>query len=405
VKQSESLEMPNSRRPTHRRWFRYSLRTLLVAMTIVSLGIGWWVNSARRQQKAIAQINSLVDLSHSRVSVFYDYQTAGPRSILDWGEYYRTTINKNGESWLPPKVLSSLGQDFFHNVSTVYFSGGSFASTASEGLANGSHPMDESVLKDVGALVRLSDLSIDFPVTDAGVAHLANLRGLRSLEISNASGLTDESLRILSRLPRLEALRLFGCQFTDHGLAHLSAMRQLKLLNLNELHNEKRDSGFTSDGVAQLSKLSNLEALSLSFPTTQSVADGIGQLAALKRLRMIDLIIPTIADADVRFLPSLPELEEINLARTNISGTCLQDLGGLRKLRVLLISNTRVSDETIPYLVKLPALEAIYVSRTSITLEALEQFQRCPTLRKVSTSRKVGSLKQLKQALPNCEVN
>src|SRR5215475_8806822 len=57
-----------------RRWFRYSLRTLLVFVTLASAGFGWLgykVRQAKRQQDTILAIMKLGG------TVIYDYEYEG----------------------------------------------------------------------------------------------------------------------------------------------------------------------------------------------------------------------------------------------------------------------------------------------------------------------------------------
>jgi hypothetical protein len=61
-------------------------------------------------------------------------------------------------------------------------------------------------------------------VTDAGVAHLGRLKGLRRLKLANAR-LTDAGLAPLRELPDLEDLDLKDTQVTDRGVATLTAAR------------------------------------------------------------------------------------------------------------------------------------------------------------------------------------
>jgi hypothetical protein len=51
-----------------RRWFRYSLRTLLLAVTLVAVALAYWVNGAERQRRAVAAIEA------AGGTVRYDYE-------------------------------------------------------------------------------------------------------------------------------------------------------------------------------------------------------------------------------------------------------------------------------------------------------------------------------------------
>jgi beta-lactamase regulating signal transducer with metallopeptidase domain len=116
-------------------------------------------------------------------------------------------------------------------------------------------------------------------VTDAGAAHLATLPNLTRLSVSNAK-LTDESLRLFSKIPKLESIGLQGNHFTDQGLEHLKDMTQLKSLYLGLGQNE-----ITDDGLRHLAKLTNLEQLDLQ--RSKITDEGLKHLVGLKKLRAL----------------------------------------------------------------------------------------------------------------------
>jgi hypothetical protein len=60
-----------------RRWFRYSLRTMLVLVTLVAIVLGRWTFQARHQQRVVDQILAL------NGEVYYDYQYPNGRFVPD----------------------------------------------------------------------------------------------------------------------------------------------------------------------------------------------------------------------------------------------------------------------------------------------------------------------------------
>ncbi|MCS7272507.1 MAG: hypothetical protein NZ703_15595, partial [Gemmataceae bacterium] len=70
-------------------------------------------------------------------------------------------------------------------------------------------------------------------ITDAGLAHLAQLTQLQQLDLESCSKITDAGLAHLAPLTQLQHLNLRGCDnITDAGLAHLAKLTQLQQLNL-----------------------------------------------------------------------------------------------------------------------------------------------------------------------------
>ena len=72
-------------------------------------------------------------------------------------------------------------------------------------------------LRRLEALTRLEELHlINCPqITDAGLKHLEGLTRLRALSLNYTAGVTGAGLVHLSRLPKLEFLDLFGTKVTE----------------------------------------------------------------------------------------------------------------------------------------------------------------------------------------------
>jgi len=93
-------------------------------------------------------------------------------------------------------------------------------------------------------------------VTDAGLAHLAELTNLTRLALAG-TGVTDAGLAHLAGLTNLTMLTLAATSVTDAGLAHLAGLTNLTILNL-------RSTGVTDAGLAHLTGLTNLKTLDLT---------------------------------------------------------------------------------------------------------------------------------------------
>src|SRR5262245_8618466 len=86
------------------RWRQFSLRTLLLAMLVLSLCLAlfaWRLQRARRQAAAVATIRKLGG------AVSYDYQRIDPT---------KSNYDLQAESPIPEWLLKPLGEDFFHEV-------------------------------------------------------------------------------------------------------------------------------------------------------------------------------------------------------------------------------------------------------------------------------------------------
>lgn len=136
---------------------------------------------------------------------------------------------------------------------------------ACQGLST--HALDELIL-------------LGCPVGDPGITHVADLTGLRLLDLFR-TGVTDEALPVVAGLRSLEWLSLTGTSTTDAGIAHLSRLRALRRLSLKE-------TGITDRSLQALAPLSELAWLSLSG--TRISDHGLPELARLPNLKMLSVL-------------------------------------------------------------------------------------------------------------------
>ena len=106
-------------------------------------------------------------------------------------------------------------------------------------------------------------------MTDAMFERICRLDHVTALNLSGSTQLTDDGLRHLARLPRLQHLVLGGRQITDRGLDVLRELRQLKTVSVSS-------SGVTDAGAANLSHCEHLERVHLGWTRT-----GDGAIKAL----------------------------------------------------------------------------------------------------------------------------
>ncbi len=243
-----------------RRWFQYSLRTLLLLVTALAVWLGFYVHRANKQREAVAAIQRLGGWLR------YDYQIVGGK------------FDPKAESPIPVWLLKALGEVFFHDVvevNLVYNDDGprrlENANLSDESLYHlpnlpgvralllrDAQATDEG-LECVGQLKRLERLLVwdASEVSDFGIRYLRDLKNLRDLHISN-SGITDDALRVIGTLYRLEHLSLQGNRFTDRGLKHLRKLSRLKSLSIGA-----GKTRVTDDGLVHLHALKNLKTLEL----------------------------------------------------------------------------------------------------------------------------------------------
>jgi hypothetical protein len=175
-------------------------------------------------------------------------------------------------------------------------------------------------------------------ITNKGAEYLSTIKSLKSLDVHN-SQITDEGVKHLSQIKTLEHLHLPYRNIGDQGLAYLSNLSNLRQLGVarDYINDPEMDKGYyTDEGVKALSKLSQLEELSIgSRGMTDESMDYISRLTKLKVLRLGQG--NSVTDKGIAKLKALTSLEElgINYANMTISGlSALNNLSNLKHLDV-----------------------------------------------------------------------
>ena len=232
------------RRP--RRLLQFSLRSLLVFVLLVSIGLSWLgvkLERARRQREAVRAVEKAGGL------VWYDYEFDAK------GDY----VPQAQPSWL----LELCGRDFFFDVLEVSALRGGL------GYNEASHYFGDDEASHLKVLAKLTRLDLhSTEITDAGLEHLEGLSDLETLWLNNTQ-ITDAGLEHLERLTSLEDLTLCNTQVTDAGLEHLEGLTSLEGLTLSR-------TPVTDAGLKHLEGLTNLADLALY--DTQVTPEGVKKL-------------------------------------------------------------------------------------------------------------------------------
>ena len=142
-------------------------------------------------------------------------------------------------------------------------------------------------------------LQAEGQMTDALLGEIARTRSaeqITALDLGGSQAVTDEGIRYLARLPRLEQLDVSGTAITDRGLSVLRDLPALESVSLAGTH-------ITDDGIANLSNCHDLETLNLSWTRT-----GDGALRALAGKRKLRRLLSGafVTDDGIPLLHELP---------------------------------------------------------------------------------------------------
>ncbi len=228
---------------SRRRFFRYSLRTLMLVVTVFCVWLGWQVQKARNQQYVISIVvaeNGLIAYQHGLIE--YQGGTDRMRKLSKDGP--------PGSTWLRRLI----GNEYFFRVSRVEVHG---------------ERIDDTFLAAIKRLADIRGLSVGGPsLTDEGVKHISKMNRLEALNVSGRR-VTDQGLLYLKDLKSLGHLGLVNTRITDKGLVHLRSFRVLTTLNLN-------GTPVTDKGLKHIEPLTNL--LMLDLGNTRCSQEGIQQL-------------------------------------------------------------------------------------------------------------------------------
>lgn len=242
-------------KPPKRRRFQYGLRTLLMAVLLVSICMSWLgvkLQRARRQREVVETVQRAGGL------VYYRYK--------DTSKYYLHLSSDFKDPPIPAWLLDLLGTDFFMRVSDISLR------TPNE--------FGNEQMRQLTELADLEDLQlVRTQVTDAGLVHLKQLTRLSSLYL-NGTQATDAGLVHLEGVSWLHYLDLSGTQVTDEGLRHVKDHTTLRELEL-------KDTRITDNGLECLKELTSLGELDLDGTQVSDV--GMEHLKGLTNLQELSL--------------------------------------------------------------------------------------------------------------------
>ncbi|KAH9719187.1 hypothetical protein KPL70_005715 [Citrus sinensis] len=263
------------------------------------------------------------------------------------------------------------------------------------------------------------DLSRCLKVTDAGMKHLLSISTLEKLWLSE-TGLTADGIALLSSLQNLSVLDLSGLPVTDLVLRSLQVLTKLEYLDLWGSQVSNRGAAVLKmfprlsflnlawTGVTKLPNISSLECLNLSNCTIDSILEGNGNKAPLAKISLASttfinereafLYIETslLSFLDVSnsslsrfcFLTQMKALEHLDLSSSMIGDDSVEMVACVgANLRNLNLSNTRFSSAGVGILAgHLPNLEILSLSGTQIDDYAISYMSMMPSLKFIDIS-------------------
>lgn len=371
--------------PSRRRGcLRFSLRTFFIVTTVLCLWFGIVYNRVKRQQDASAAIEA------ASGSITYNWQIRPPNSDP------KAPLSPPGPEWL----REQLGPHWFDKIVRVNLDDNE-GSPSNRFAILGPQLVELSDLRSLslygdersqadyqllGRLTKLEKLWINqkLPYTADQIKALP--KNLREIHLDGL--ISPDALRALTSLPKLTTLemvcRINGSTVIDwekvrwprdeHAEA-IATVSQLKSLAMYHTH-------FTNDGLAKLCELDHLENLKIG--SREITGEALNHVAKLKKLRHFGALHWPLYDDDLGRLSKLPDLDGLEITGGEITDQGVTHIVAFRNLTWLRLRGS-ITDQSLQQLQGLRKLKHLDLQSTSV-------------------AKYGAAAKQLKTALPDCEI-
>ncbi|MCY2963111.1 MAG: hypothetical protein NT069_05555 [Planctomycetota bacterium] len=195
---------------------------------------------------------------------------------------------------------------------------------------------------------------------DADWSILSHLDRLPRLEAVRLIGATDQSLRLLPRVPTVTDLELFLSRAgSEEGLKMLTSFPALRRLSL-------APATTTAAGLAQVARCEQLEAL-VFYPNV--VGNFMAQVYPNEASPR-----PVFVAKDLRPILELPTLKWLDITSLGFGDEVTLELVAATQLELLGITNLKVTDAGMERLRELKQLRDLDIVGTQVTYEAAAAF-------------------------------
>jgi hypothetical protein len=349
-----------------RRWYRFSLRTLLLFVLVVGVGLGWLgskLQPLRNERRAAAEIEKL----GGRVT----------RGLVNRGLVLtRVQLEGPTDRWV--RSVFGFPSAFVNDV---------------ELKGTEAADRDLACLKD---LPNLEFLTLDgTKITNDGLAHLAGLDNLLVLTLNNTQ-VGDAGMVHLRKLANLRILDLGRTRVTDAGIVQIEGLDELRQVNVAATKVTDRALNELQAALPQAENLVSLKAeteirmavaeierLGGAFFAVDLRARVGGPVERPVRVNTLSLETARDIDAVLREAEKLTKLECLDLRGTPVTDAGLERVKGLTSLRALDLAHTQVTDAALAHLTGLTSLRGLDLRHTQVTEEGVKKFQ---------------------EAVPNCKI-
>jgi hypothetical protein len=379
----QAVSAPRVSRPWL-RWLvpRFSLREMLVAVTMICLAVAGWLHRAKNQQAAAIELSKLG--CEWRFGENPWYMMCLPQAICELHDGHIVWTVK--EVHVPAQeskdklglIFKTIGK--LDGVDTLYA---------------GRNPVEREHLLHLSRLWRLKVLDLSgTTVGDEAVETLLRHRSLEELHL-NDTQVGSRGVIQLATLPNLETLSLSQTSVGDDGINALAACRSLEELAIDR-------TVVADEAIARLASLplktfsasgtkagSKMAAAFAKSPTIHSVDVRDSQVTvddAIAMFRAPDLAFLSFADVtwERREVDALEgKVTQIDTFQTSsdLSPVQWQRIGDQPAITSLHLKGSNCNDEALKHLARLQQLQFCDLTGTKVTAEGLKEFAGHPSLK------------------------
>ena len=287
--------------------------------------------------------------------------------------HWRNTVDHNLETLTPNKLQTHVLVQRFPNLKVLHLTGCSNVRnkdllilansslslhTLTVGDDANKHWVTNEGLAAIARMPSITSLNLHDcnGVTNNGLLALTKLQRLSTLSLKGCCKLTSGALEAIQGHTSLTSLNLYGCRVTDEAML---ALTHLQLISLHLGNTRVRD-----EGVGHLARITTLQEL--HFDREQLSDVGVAQLTALTRLQSLALRNCTDVTTDSLgvLIPALPlislDLKNFYMDDSQLS-RCLEFLGAVTFLDLRC---TPVTDDGLQQLTKLSSLQKLCLTPT-----------------------------------------
>ncbi len=218
---------------------------------------------------------------------------------------------------------------------------------------------------------------------DVGTDHLRRLKNLRVLDLRGNTGASSMTMSVLGELPKLEALK-HRSVVDDFSMEDLAKSKTLKSLLIQDFAITYR----SGEHIAAIDTLTELEILRCPGYDTEGVLALKGM--KLTRLTLRDL---PVDDRAMEVFADLPDLTRLYLRElSSVSDDGLKNLESLKSLELLSIWDVpQMTEATVDVIATLPNLKELTIRMTDVTDAAVDKLLAMPNLKSL-TFKENGSV-------------